>query len=145
MRNFWFLLALTVSFSSCSPRYLLRPSGDKLVEYDDIKFAYEESDQCRLEATYIDERLEHSLIRFRVHNSSKTAFTVNYGQFRMEGEPFAQAIVPAAAPEPHIKQINKTLGLIDKRMKSPQWDGVSDIHTYLGAEQKNDETIKQSK
>ncbi len=143
------ILALTVCatllLSSCSPRYLIRPSGEKIVEIGDTDYSFEDSATCRLESAYVDERLENSLLRVRVKNTTKSAFSIDQSQFRLEGTPFSETLVQASVADIHRQKLVKQSELIDKQLKSPQWDGVSDIHTYLGAEQKSDETISKSK
>lgn len=139
------LACSTLVLFSCSPRYLIRPSGEKIVEIGDKDYSFEDAANCRLESAYIDEKLENSLLHVRVKNTGKTAFSIDQSQFRLEGTPFSETLVQATEPSAHRQKLEKQAGLIDKQLKSPQWDGVSDIHTYLGAEQKSDETIAQSK
>ena len=139
-----FLAALTLLAFSCAPRFILRPTGDLIVSRDSQDFSYAQNADCRVEATYLDEKLDSSMIQVRVYSKSKRPIALSHEQFRLEGDPFPTHRTGAADPAPHRKKLETEIALIEKRLATPIWDGVSEIHEYMLTEKK-DETIERSK
>jgi hypothetical protein len=129
---------------SCAPRFILRPTGDQIVERDSVDYAFAETSSCRLEATYLDVKLESTFITFRLSLKQHKNSAVSFDQFRLEGLPFPNLRVDASAPLPHLKKLEEEVANIEKRLNLPMWDGVSEIHDYLVTEKK-DQTIEKSK